>query len=566
MAKIIPFPGHDSDDDDNRDDDNPRGPDFDNAPAETRFRYGEEPLPPTETLGVEGEVIDRLINADPGAIVDLVAVEPKLASDEVEALPVLRRVTALLRLLGERDGAKATANGFLPAALVKELFSDAYAEAESSFVKVNREGDSPTLLFERKLAQKGGLIRLSNRRFTLTKVAEKALAEGDHNELYRRLLTAYLKRPQILEEFDRIDDAGLVSAAQAILLQACRSSAGELLYEEDLAILLLRLFPHALEEIRSGFWSPFDELCHAVALRFFERFGVPFGLFEEARTHAPPVEPEESDERGYRWPFKVRHHGPWRRTERFDRVFRWSISAPKAPTVTDQQASELWLNLAHNADGFYAEQYVLRAIEREPANAEAYHLWASLQADTPHRALRIVEAGIESVTRARAERRPPAFGGEDRELDALRIVRADLLWELRRKEESLEEFESVLNENPIDHFGVRYRLVPLLISDGRLDEAEAILDQYEEESAFALWDRTLLAYARGGAAEARPFLEKALEANPFVPEALTDRWRRYREAPERYTLGSPEEAEIYAEQADVAWRSVKNAKQWIREK
>lgn len=560
MAKIIPFPGHGFDDEEYEDVGGGSGL------SDPRFRYAEEPLPLAHALGIEEEVIGRLIDADPGAIEDLMAVEPKLSSADAQEIPLLRRVMALLRLLSERGGAKATTRGFLPQALVKDLFSGAYAEAESSFVGVNREGDSQTLLFERKLAQKGGLIRLSNRQFALTRAAEKALTDEDHNEVYRRLLTAHLKRPQLVEEFDRMETGGLLSTTQVVLLQACRPAAGEILYEEDLAILLVRLFPQAVEEMRPGFHSPFDELCHAVALRFFDRFGVPFGLFEEAEEYTPPVEPDDPSDRGFGWPFKVRHDGPWRRTGRFDRIFRWNISAPQESPVTDQEASELWLSLAYNADGYYAERYALRSIERDPSKVEAYQLWAAAQLDNPDRALRIIEAGIASVTHPGSVSRSPAIGIEVREIDALRLFRADLLWDLKRKQESLKAFTSLLNENPIDHFGVRYQLVPLLISEGRLDEAEAILERYDEETAFALWDRTLVAYARGGAAEARPFLEEALEANSYVPNALTD-WRsRYLEAPEEYTSASPEEAALYAEQADIAWRSVKNAKQWIRNK
>lgn len=566
MAKIIPFPGYDPENDELRE-----GEPRENAPREPgddsdRFRDVDEfaefddgpELPqepgqlPWESLGILQNDVGRLIDADPEEVDDLLVVDPRLTQKDAQSVPILRRVVALLGNVEERGGVAATDKGFLSAKLVKELFNGPYADAEEAFVRVNREGDSQALLFERKLAQKGGLLRLSNRRFTVTRAGTNALENGDYSEIYRRLLTAYLKQTRILEEFDLIEDGGLLSASQLLLLHAGRLGETEPLYEEDLAVLLVQLFPESLAEIPYDYFSPFDTLCHAVALRFFTRFGLPFGLFDEIDGTVPPVAPEEPDGHGHRWEPPGRQEGPWRRTELFDRVFRWGLPAPEAPPLSAEQASEMWLTMAYNADSYTAERYAVLALERDPVNGEAYDLWATLHYNNPNRALRIIEVGLR------------ALGWGSREAHPLSARKAEILLELKRKEEAIETIRTILEKDPTDSLGMRYRLVPLLISEERLEEAEAVQSRYEEESAFFLYNRALIAYARGGAAEARPLLNAALHANPNVPDALTDRALRYKEPPERYTPGSPEEAEIYAAESDIAWRSVKNAKQWIK--
>ena len=208
----------------------------------------------------------------------------------------------------------------------------------------------------------------------------------------------------------------------------------------------------------------------------------------------------------------------------------------------------------------------MRAIERDPPNAAAYHRWAALQADRSDRALKIIEAGIQNVSLAQSRTTSPPPHVKENEMQRLRLIRADILWDLQRKEEALSEFKALLAEDPSDQLGVRKLLIPLCISDGRLDDAEMILDRFKETDTFALWNRTLIAYARGGAAAARPFLETARKKNPHVPDALTG-WRyEYDDLPETFSPGSSMEAVIYAEHTENAWRAVKGAKQWIRGK
>lgn len=545
MAKIIPFPGYDPENDNpeetetkqpahrERGDDSDRFTDFDefdDFDEEPEFPEEEARLP-WEILGLGHDETNRLIDTDPREVEDLVLLEPRLTAEDAETVPVLRRVLALLRSIGE--GKRATAKGYLPAALVKELFAGAYADAEVTTVRVSKEGDSPTLLFERAVAQEAGLITLAGKQFKISAPAAKALESGDYNEIYRRLLAAHLRRPELLEEFDYIDDAGLISATQFLLLQSSRYYRSEPIHEEDLATLLLRLFPEALAEIPFDFETPFESLCSAVSLRFFERFGVPFGLYEEIRG-APS-----------------RREGPWRRTALFDRVFRWGIPAPEAPPLTNGEASQLWLSFVSEAPGYLVERYARRAIERDPANGDAYGVWASIHQDEPEVALKIVDAGIPAASSVRSRA-------------MLQAIKAGILVGLDRRGEAVEALQAGIDGDPTDGLGLRYRLFALLVAEGRLDDAQALQRRYPEESTPFLWNEVLLAYARGGAAEARHHLEKALEANRHVPEVFTNRRLRDQAPEEEYAPGSVEEAELYIMETELAWSSVRNIKQWLR--
>ncbi|MFN2312345.1 MAG: hypothetical protein ABR590_09870, partial [Spirochaetia bacterium] len=223
---------------------------------------------------------------------------------------------------------------------------------------------------------------------------------------------------------------------------------------------------------------------------------------------------------------------------------------------------------------YFAKRYCLLAIERDPACAEAYVLLASIERQNPEQAMRVLEAGI-----AVGEKRKPALpvgasAWRDhmyRDVLRLRFARAESLVTMGRQEEALAAYQQIVRLEPEDNIGARYKLVPLLIAATRLDEAAQLIESFadgadEAESAFVRWNRTLIAYARGGAKQAGPLLEAAMQANEYVVEELLYIEPFPEIMPDSYYIGSPEEAMVYAEESIAAWRKVKGARAWLRRK
>lgn len=506
-----------------------------------------------------------LLSGDPKERARMFEVAPALTEADAEAVPVLQRAIALLREIAEGEPVKATAKGNLPQALVKRLFAGAIADAEPDYVRVNREDDSMALSIVRRLAQNAGLLSYRKQEFRLTKAGRAVLEAADWSELYRLLLEGHLKRPHLLERYDGLDDGGAVSATLPLLLFAARDDNREWLYEEDFA------------ELAVGAGAAYrvdpEDLTHAVVLRFFERFGAVFGLFEEGPTFQPPVEPPTDLNGPYFYPY---HR--WRRTPLFDQVFRWHIAAPQRAVLLPMQASHRLMEWVHEPEyeldgtGEPGLQAIcIRAIERCPTNADGYVVWARLWEHRPEEALKIVDAGLEA-TEGREPDVPPGWSSwgdhEYRDVMRLYFIRAETLLALDRTDEAFEEFERLLRIDAEDGIGTRFHYVPALITAQRYTRARQVQDQFKDEVFAAdVWNSLLTALALGDERYAERLLPKALEQNPFIPELLLSRSRSvYEPLPDYYSPGTAEEAVIYIINSEMAWRAVSGAREWVRER
>ncbi len=538
MARIIPFP-------------QPNSEGEPSQAEETRFPglYGKR-------LGLSDDQIAALVSGDAQSRKAVFEVRTEINVEAPDSIPVLRQTVALLQAVRKREPMRSTAKGNLPAAVVKELFAGAFADAEPGFVRVNREGDSTVLMRVRLLAQKAGLLTKRRSEFSVTKTAVRALDSGNLGEIYRRLLEAHLRHPHDLDRFDRIPDGGMATRSLPLLLFAAWDDNGPYLYEEDFADLLAAI-------LRGEGVSRAD-LEHAIALRFFERFGVHFGLFVEGSRFEFPVEMPEL----VYYPFKR-----WRRTQLFDQVFRRHVGPPALAVRYPEQAAADIMYDVHDMGGrldgtedVYLQALCLRAIERCPEEPDPYVVLARLYERKPERSLQLADAGLA----ASSGRTPDVPAGASPWLDhsyrdviRLHFIRAEVLTQLGRTDEAFAEWETLLKIDPEDAIGARHFYFPGLILSDQFNAAEQLLKRYPADpSTPACWNRTLAALVRDDTRTADAELDAALEANPHVPDVLAA--RALPDVGNYYAPWSYEEAVIYAEQAAPAWRHVSGAREWLR--
>ncbi len=397
--------------------------------------------------------------------------------------------------------------------------------------------------------------------------------------MFELLLEAHLKGPATLEDCLPMHPNELIPKALTLFVFALAGQQGKLIYQEDLIDLLARLLPHEFREsIKHSLGEPLEMLEWDISQRFFNTFAVPFGLCTEEQHTAQDSPPGDlvaavlgTDEQ----PHPIRRFGPWRVTSLYSQVFRFHREAPKECFLNDRQAALLLTDLAAGSTHeFYAKRYCMQAIERDPACAEAYVLLASIQRANPEQALKVLAAGI-----ATGETRRPALPADVsvwqdhayRDVLRLRFARAELLVSMKRLTEAIAAYREILRIEPEDNIGVRYKLVPLLVVDNQIEEAAQLVEAFSSGadaagSAYVCWNRTLIAYVRGGAKEAGPLLETALAANEFVAEELLYPEPFPDSIPDSYYIGSPEEAMVYAEESYAAWRKVKGVRAWLRRK
>jgi tetratricopeptide (TPR) repeat protein len=135
-------------------------------------------------------------------------------------------------------------------------------------------------------------------------------------------------------------------------------------------------------------------------------------------------------------------------------------------------------------------------------------------------------------------------------------------------DEAVSLYRKMLDLNPNDNQGVRYGLLPLLIVQGRDEEAESLYKQYDEDAS-AIWaySRVLLDFRKHGrkGSVATASVRDALKINPYTPDYLIGKKNMPDELPPYYSHGSEDEAILCADTCRMAWGVTPGAISWLRE-
>ena len=212
-----------------------------------------------------------------------------------------------------------------------------------------------------------------------------------------------------------------------------------------------------------------------------------------------------------------------------------------------------------------------QALATSPDCADAYVLLAEEEADTVGRALEYYQQGVEAGRRAFGEdyfsEAVGHFWGLLETRPYMRALhgQANMLWQLRRHEEALAIYREMLRLNPGDNQGVRYSLLQLLLELDRVDEARALIAQYEDEySSTWLYTQALLAFKQEGDSPASTrALKEALKQNLHVPAYLSGQKRIPNRLPDTISPGDETEAIDYAVGHLNDWRRTPGAVEWI---
>ncbi len=144
---------------------------------------------------------------------------------------------------------------------------------------------------------------------------------------------------------------------------------------------------------------------------------------------------------------------------------------------------------------------------------------------------------------------------------------AEGLWSAGRHDEALGHLHELLRLNPDDNQGVRDVLLPRLLESGLDDEAAKLLAAYEDDPSAVLgYGRALLEFRRSGdSAPAQAGLAAAVRGNPHVTKYLSGSARLPEWLPDRYGLGTDDEAAIAAAALLGAWQATPGAMGWLRD-
>ncbi len=211
-----------------------------------------------------------------------------------------------------------------------------------------------------------------------------------------------------------------------------------------------------------------------------------------------------------------------------------------------------------------------QALATSPDCSEAYLLLAE-HAGTRKEALGFLEQAVEAGARAIGpdpfREAVGHFWGlfETRPYMRARLELAEALWTSGRRVEAADHLAAMLRLNPGDNQGVRYILASWLLSLDRLDELEALLARFDEDSATWAYTRALASFRRAGdSSESTKLLKAAKRANKHAPAYLLGRRDLPPDQPPYYSPGDVDDAVLYVAGHLAAWKSTPGAIAWLR--
>ena len=125
-------------------------------------------------------------------------------------------------------------------------------------------------------------------------------------------------------------------------------------------------------------------------------------------------------------------------------------------------------------------------------------------------------------------------------------------------------YELLLNLNPIDHQGIRYKLVNILIKNNERKEINDLFLKYkDDESAIWLYSKVLYYYKNKNMFMAKDALKGAVQCNKYIALKLI-KWTAFMQMSGVYI--DPElfdEANYYCEESIDLWKSTKGSIDWL---
>ncbi|MEH6992691.1 hypothetical protein V7075_08240 [Neobacillus drentensis] len=241
----------------------------------------------------------------------------------------------------------------------------------------------------------------------------------------------------------------------------------------------------------------------------------------------------------------------------------------KAPSSNKDRAQQM-IYEAMEVQGAKRYKLAEEALNLDPNCIDAYVILAE-NASTPEEAMVLSKKGMEIGKKELGKDFFKENKGhfwmilETRPYMRAKANYAETLYELELGIVAIKEYEELLELNPNDNQGIRYKLFPVYLETGNLLEAEKLLRQYEEKTAHGLYNKLLLELCKNGfSANAAKLLKEAKKANPHVIPFLTDKNSIPMFLPKGYRLGDESEAIIYADEHFQFWEKIEGLQKWLK--
>ena len=235
-----------------------------------------------------------------------------------------------------------------------------------------------------------------------------------------------------------------------------------------------------------------------------------------------------------------------------------------------QQAQELAYKAMSARNPKEALRLCMEAIEIDPHCVDALTTAAGMHAPKERIAIltdvvRIAEdeLGGESYF----EENKGYFWGllETRSYMRARSYLAQTLQEAGEIQDSIKEYEALLDLNPSDNQGLRYVLMGLYLETDDLDGVHGLFEEFGSEgSSMFAWSAVLERIISNDTESAERLVSGARKANPYVEDYLLGRRPMPADMPNYYGVGDENEAIMCMDTIGPAWKKHPEAIRWLR--
>lgn len=244
--------------------------------------------------------------------------------------------------------------------------------------------------------------------------------------------------------------------------------------------------------------------------------------------------------------------------------------SPKKEPKTNKGRAQQLVYDAMEATGHRRSKLAQEALTLDPNCVDAYVILAE-NADTDEEAMMLAKKGMETgekeLGKAFFKDNKGHFWGllETRPYMRAKAAYSDAVHQLGFTMVAIKQYEQLLELNPNDNQGIRYKLFGAYLEEGKLEAAEVLLKQYNEATANGLYNKLLLELYKNGISEnAAKLLKEAKKANPHVIPFLSGKKRIPMFLPEGYRLGDESEAIIYVDDHFQLWEKIEGLQKWLK--
>jgi len=238
----------------------------------------------------------------------------------------------------------------------------------------------------------------------------------------------------------------------------------------------------------------------------------------------------------------------------------------------DEERARNLIYDAYQTDGQQRYKLAEEALKLNPNCTDAYVILAEKTKSLEEAILlyqKGIQAGERELGKAFFKENKGYFWGlvETRPFMRAKLCYAEALTLLGKISEATQQYEELLELNPMDNQGVRYSLFVSYIDAGEYQKAGVLLKEYEEETAQNSYNKLLLEiHEKGFTAKAVKLLKEAKKVNKFVLTYLTEKKRLPAYPPDYYGFGDENEAIVYADMHLHLWKKIEGLEEWLKNK